>query len=145
MIRRTLFLLALAVILVLAAYLALAFEWTYSSGERAGWVMKFSRKGWVCKTWEGELSMAAVPGLMPEKFAFTVRDDAVAEQINRSMGQAVRLHYEQHGGTPGNCFGETGYWVDAETVVPGQPSALSPSSPAAPAPPPAPVPSSTTK
>jgi uncharacterized membrane protein len=126
----------IALVLLIAAYLALVFLWVYSSGDRAGWVMKFSRKGWICKTWEGELSMAAVPGLMPEKFAFTVHDDAVAAQVNASMGQAVRLHYEQHRGLPGTCFGETGYWVDGQSVVSNQPSAVSPAGPLPPAMPP---------
>jgi len=102
-----------AALAILALYLALAFEWTYSSGERAGWIQKFSHKGWICKTWEGELTMVSLPGAAPEKFAFTVRDEAVAEQVNRNMGQRVLLHYEQHRGLPGSCFGETGYWVDS--------------------------------
>ena len=126
---RFLSLLALAVLLVLAVYLVAVFEWTYSSGERAGWVQKISRKGWLCKTWEGELAMSAIPGSIPEKFEFTVRDDAVALQINQSAGQRVRLHYEQHRGLPGTCFGETGYWVDALAVVPEQASPNGPMAP----------------
>ena len=74
-------------------------------------MQKFSRKGWICKTWEGELAMANLPGAMPEIFAFTVRDDAVAARINESMGQRVALTYEQHRGLPTTCFGETQYFV----------------------------------
>lgn len=106
---------------VLAAaglYLAVVLQWVYSSGERAGWVQKFSRKGWICKTWEGELVMATVPGAIPEKFPFTVRDEAVAQRIAQVVGQRVQLHYQQHRGLPGTCFGETGYWVDSLIVVP---------------------------
>ena len=113
--------LLLALLVVAAAYLFAVFNWTYSSGERAGWVQKISNKGWICKTWEGELAMSAIPGSMPEKFDFTVRDDKVAAQINQSAGQPVRLHYEQHRGLPGTCFGETGYWVDGVTVVAQEP------------------------
>ena len=82
-----------------------------SEGERAGYVQKFSKKGWVCKTWEGELAMVNLPGAMPEMFLFTVRDEAVAARINESMGQRVSLHYEEHRGVPTSCFGETGYFV----------------------------------
>ena len=110
-------LLLLAVVAAPALYLAAALEWTYSDGERAGWIQKFSRKGWVCKTWEGELAMVSLPGSVPEKFYFTVRDVGVAAQVGQSVGLRVRLHYNQHRGLPGSCFGETGYWVDAVTPV----------------------------
>lgn len=92
-------------------YVYVALKWSYADGERAGYVQKFSRKGWVCKTWEGELAMVNLPGAMPEVFAFTVRDDAVAEQVNEVIGQRVVLAYEQHLGLPTNCFGETSYFV----------------------------------
>lgn len=92
-------------------YLWVALHWSYSDGERAGFVQKFSRKGWVCKTWEGELAMAAMPGAIPEIFRFTVRDPGTANLIERSMGRRVSLHYEQHVGLPSSCFGETPYFV----------------------------------
>ena len=94
-----------------------ALTWTYSSGERAGYVQKFSHKGWICKTWEGELAMVAVPGSMPEKFYFTVRNDSVAQLINQSLGKRVALHYAQHKGVPTSCFGETEYFVSDVKVV----------------------------
>jgi hypothetical protein len=96
---------------LLALYIWLGLRFVYSEGERAGYVQKFSRKGWLCKTWEGELAMANLPGTMPEVFSFTVRDDAVAAQINQNMGQRVALHYEQHLVLPTRCFGETEYFV----------------------------------
>jgi hypothetical protein len=74
-------------------------------------VQKFSRKGWVCKTWEGELAMANLPGTMPEVFAFSVRDEATAAKLNGMMGKRVVLTYEQHLGIPTDCFGETSYFV----------------------------------
>ncbi len=94
-----------------AGYLWVALHWNYSSGERAGYVQKFSHKGWFCKTWEGELTMMAVPGSIPEKFQFSVRDNKVAGSINASMGKKVKIYYEQHKGLPANCFGETEYYV----------------------------------
>lgn len=98
-------------------YVWLALTWSYSAGERAGYVQKLSKKGWICKTWEGELSMVSMPGTSPEKFLFTVRDDAVVERINQFMGKRVALHYEQHKGLPTTCFGETEYFVtDAKMV-----------------------------
>jgi hypothetical protein len=105
--------------LLLAAYVWLALRFSYSTGERAGYVQKFSRKGWLCKTWEGQLAMVNLPGAMPELFAFTVRDDAVAARINAAMGQRVALSYEQHIGLPTSCFGETDYFVtDVRRVEP---------------------------
>jgi hypothetical protein len=103
----TLFVMAL----LAAAYFWLALQWSYSSGERAGWVQKFSHKGWVCKTWEGELALVSVPGTSQEKFLFTVHDAAVAEKITRAMGKRVALHYEEKVGLPTSCFGDTRYFV----------------------------------
>jgi hypothetical protein len=104
-------LLPLGLLALAAAYTWLVLNWSYSEGERAGYVQKFSRKGWVCKTWEGELALVAIPGSLPEIFHFTVRDDAVAAQINAHMGRRVSLTYQQHVGVPTDCFGETGYYV----------------------------------
>jgi hypothetical protein len=97
--------------LVVAAWLWAAWSWSYSSGERAGWVQKLSNKGWVCKTWEGELSLVSLPGSTAEKFLFTVHDDAVAQQITRHIGKRVALHYEEKVGLPTSCFGETRHFV----------------------------------
>ena len=101
----------LLVLILFAGYVWLALHWSYSTGERAGFMQKLSNKGWICKTWEGELSMVALPGAAPEKFFFTVRDDAVAAQINKLVGQRVTLTYEQHVGLPTTCFGDTEYFI----------------------------------
>ncbi len=106
-----LFLLLLLVIGGFALYVWSSLHFSYSDGERAGFIQKFSHRGWLCKTWEGELAMVNLPGTMPELFNFSVRDDAVASQINQNIGKRVRLHYEQHKGVPTNCFGETEYFV----------------------------------
>jgi len=111
------FLGAIVAILALAAlWMVIAWQWNYSEGERAGWVQKFSKKGWLCKTWEGEIALVSMPGAIPEKFEFTVLDDAVAAQINRYMGQRVALTYAQKVGLPTSCFGDTRYYVSA--VIP---------------------------
>ncbi len=102
---------ALLIVLLFAAYTWLALSYDYSDGERAGYVQKFSRKGWICKTWEGDLAMVNLPGQPAEIFSFTVRDEAVAEKLNATMGKRVSLHYEQHIGVPTSCFGESAYFV----------------------------------
>ena len=104
-------------LILFGLYTWTALTWAYSEGERVGYVQKFSKKGWLCKTWEGELSMIAIPGAMPEKFFFTVRSDSVAAMINQSSGKQVRLHYEQHLGIPTDCFGETEYFVTGVRAV----------------------------
>ena len=111
--------------LLLAAYTWVVLSWSYSAGERAGFVQKLSRKGWVCKTWEGELALVTMPGTVAEKFFFSVRDDAVAEQINRSIGRRVSLEYEEHMGVPSSCFGQTGHYITGVKVIEG-PASLSP-------------------
>ncbi|MFN4265237.1 MAG: hypothetical protein ACK4F8_05765 [Aquabacterium sp.] len=107
----------LVVVALIAGYFAIVLNWSYSSGERAGWVQKLSKKGWVCKTWEGELALVSMPGAAVEKFLFTVTDDAVAEKINRVLGKRVALHYEEKVGLPTTCFGETRHFVTGVTVV----------------------------
>lgn len=103
--------LILVVVGLFAAYTAITLSWSFSKGERAGYVQKFSHKGWLCKTWEGELQLVPVPGATPEKFAFSVRDEGVAQKINSSVGKRVTVEYEQHKGVPSSCFGETQYYV----------------------------------
>ena len=115
--RHTLVLVLLAIILIPAVVFALwawvALGYTYAVGERAGYVQKISKKGWLCKTWEGELAMANLPGTMPQIFAFTVRNDSIARVIEQNAGKQVSLTYEQHRGVPTSCFGETEYFVTA--------------------------------
>src|SRR5262245_66518328 len=98
-------------VLVVVAYFAVVLKWNYATGERAGWVQKLSKKGWLCKTWEGEMAMVSMPGATPEKFPFTVWDDAVADNINKVIGRRVSLHYEEKVGLPTSCFGETRHYV----------------------------------
>lgn len=109
--------LVLAGIALAGGYLAFTLNWSYSKGERIGYVQKFSEKGWICKTWEGELQMLPVPGALPEKFLFSVRDKGVIGKINSSMGKKVSIFYEQHKGIPTKCFGESEYFaVDAKVL-----------------------------
>ena len=124
---------------LVVGYFAVVLNGSYSSGERAGGVQKFSHKGWVCKTWEGELALVSLPGSTVEKFYFTVRNEAVAQQLERVMGKRVSVHYEEKVGLPTSCFGETRYYVTrvAETpdspLGPGVSLQNPPAAPAAPA------------
>ena len=111
------FVLVVVVSVILAGYIWLALSWSYSEGERAGFMQKLSKKGWLCKTWEGELSLVALPGAAPEKFLFTVREDSVAAKINEQVGQRVALYYEEHRGLPTSCFGDTAYFVTEVKLV----------------------------
>jgi len=109
-------------------YVALTLWWSYSEGERVGIVQKLSRKGWVCKTYEGELALYVVSGMAPQIWEFTVRDQQVANRLNAVLGERVRLHYSEHRGLPTNCFGDTRYFVDSVDagvtlpVLPGSPA-----------------------
>jgi hypothetical protein len=106
-----------ASLVVFSLYTWLVLNWSYSTGERAGYVQKLSKKGFVAKTWEGELAMVSLPGTLPEIFAFTVKVDGIAEKINGSLGKRVKLTYEQHIGVPTRLFGETEYYVTKVEVV----------------------------
>ena len=115
--KKILVLLVVVPLLLGAAYTFAALTWTYSSGYRAGTLMKFSRKGFICKTWEGEVQQAVVPGVAPVIWQFTVKDDSVASKITGMLGSKVSLHYKQHLGVPTDCFGDTGFWVDSAVVT----------------------------
>jgi hypothetical protein len=125
------FTITLVVLLLLAiAWLWVTLQWSYAQGERAGYVQKLSKKGWLCKTWEGEIAMVTMPGAIPEKFDFTVRDEAVAQKINALAGKRVVLNYRQHKFVPTSCFGETEYFIEdvrevLETQTPQSPLAPS--------------------
>lgn len=105
--------------LLFAVWTAVALSYTYSSGERVGYVQKFSKRGWLCKTWEGELAMVSLPGTMPEVFAFSVRSDSIAAEIQKAAGARVSLRYEEKRGLPTSCFGDTDYFVTGVRAVKG--------------------------
>jgi len=100
-----------------AAWTWITLHITYSDGERVGYVQKISRKGWACKTWEGELAMVSMPGTAPQIFSFTVPTDVVARKVMDAAGQRVALIYEQHRGVPSKCFGETEYFITGVRVL----------------------------
>jgi hypothetical protein len=104
-------------LLMFALYTWASLSWVYSSGERAGYIQKFSLKGYVCKTWEGEIVLVSMPGTQAEKFWFTVKDDAIAKIVNDSLGKRVKISYEEHKGIPTSCYGETPYFVNNISVL----------------------------
>jgi hypothetical protein len=104
-------------VLVFGAWSWITLNYSYSKGERAGYVQKISKKGWLCKTWEGELAMANLPGTMPEIFSFSVRNDSVARLLEKNAGKKVSISYEQHRGVPTSCFAETGYYITNVRLV----------------------------
>lgn len=108
----------LAPILLFSLYTLLVLNWSYSEGYRAGILQKFSHKGYVCKTWEGELAMTSVPGVAPTIWNFSVRDDSAAKRLADAIGSRVKLHYTEHRGVPTECFGTTSYYVDSVQVIP---------------------------
>ena len=99
------------IVVVFAGVTWFSLAYTYADGERAGYVQKFSRRGWLCKTWEGEMAMVSQPGTVSEKFLFTVREDPVAQILNTNIGRRVSVHYQQHKWIPTSCFGDTEYFV----------------------------------
>ena len=130
--------------LLFALHIWIMLSWNYSSGEQAGWVQKLSKKGYLCKTWEGEMAMVSLPGAMPEKFHFTVWDDETAAEVNRLIGRRVSLTYEEHIGLPTTCFGETRHFVKHVKLIEETPAPMllpsNPGSSSAPLAPPAATP-----
>jgi hypothetical protein len=140
---RILAVLVLGPAIVIGLWMAVALNYSYSVGDRAGYIQKFSHKGWLCKTWEGELAMSPIPGSAPEIFPFSVRDDAVARELQGAMGRQVSITYKEHRGIPTSCFGETNYFVSNVRLVdqsPLLPAPLPPAAPTTTTPSPAPTP-----
>lgn len=104
-------------VLILVIYTWLALTWSYATGERAGYIQRVSKKGWICKTWEGEMALVTMPGTVAEKFYFTVRNEALAQKINNLVGKRLAVSYEQHKGLPTSCFGETEYFATEVKVI----------------------------
>jgi hypothetical protein len=118
---RWLVILVVVIVVVAGVYTWVTLNWSYSEGERAGVLQKFGRKGWVCKTYEGELAMYIVTGMSPQIWYFSVRDDAMAEQLRKVVGEKVQLHYTEHSGVPSSCFADTNYFVDSVKILKEQP------------------------
>ena len=125
----------LVAILLGAAWTWFTLSWSYSEGDRGGVLQKFSRKGWICKTYEGELAMYVVAGVAPQIWQFSTRDPEVAAALSRYVGERVQLHYTEHLGIPTSCFGETPYFVDRVTLAPANDAATMTAPPAGPMPP----------
>jgi hypothetical protein len=113
--------LVVALVVILGIYTWFTLTWSYSEGTRAGYLQKFSKKGWLCKTWEGEILLSSMPGAIPERFTFTVRDDSLVQKLQSTMGQRVEISYQQHKGVPTTCFGETEYYVSSVNTGPVSP------------------------
>ncbi len=116
MLKVLIFLVVVAV-LGLVGFTWVTLHWSYSEGERAGYVQKLSKKGFICKTWEGEMAMVTMPGTVAEKFLFTVPSDSVAAKLNANVGKRMALHYQQHKWIPSSCFGETEYFITDVRVM----------------------------
>ncbi|MEJ7806447.1 MAG: hypothetical protein WKG03_11080 [Telluria sp.] len=104
------------VLVLMVLYTWFTLSWSYSEGERAGYLQKFSKKGWLCKTWEGEMLLSSMPGAIPERFEFSVRNDKIAQDLMAATGKRVVLTYAQHKGVPSSCFGETEHFIEKVVV-----------------------------
>ena len=113
----TVLLVVLVPVLLFTGWALITLNYTYSRGDRAGYAQKLSRRGWLCKTWEGELAMVNLPGAMPEIFKFSVRNDSIAKVLENNLGKRVSLTYEQHKGVPTSCFAETEYYITNVRIV----------------------------
>ena len=115
--RRVLVLALLIPLLVFALYTWIVLHWDYSNGYRSGTLQKFSQKGWISKTYEGELWQSVVANVAPQVWSFTVREEKVVHQLDSLVGKPVRLHYTEHRGVPTSLFGDTRYFVDSVAAV----------------------------
>jgi hypothetical protein len=114
---RILMILLVLVVVIAALWTWFSLSWSYSEGERAGILQKFSKKGWICKTYEGELALYVVGGVAPQIWYFSTRDEKLAQQLSAAVGDHIRVHYTEHRGVPTSCFAETPYFAESLTRV----------------------------
>jgi hypothetical protein len=114
---RILLWLVVIVVLGIAAWTAFSLSWAYSEGDRAGVLQKFSKKGWLCKTYEGELALYIVGGVAPQIWSFSTRDEELAKRLSGAVGKNIQLQYTEHRGVPTQCFAETPYFATGFNVV----------------------------
>jgi hypothetical protein len=114
---RILLWLSLIVVVGIGAWTAFSLSWAYSEGDRAGVLQKFSKKGWLCKTYEGELALYIVGGVAPQIWQFSTRDEDLAKKLSGSVGKNIQLHYTEHRGVPTQCFAETPYFARSFQVA----------------------------
>lgn len=97
------------------------FNYTYSEGNRAGVLIKFSQKGYIFKTNEGELNLGSInavngSGIVNSAWPFSVTDKNIAKQLSNMEGKMIKVHYkEKIKNLPWQ--GETKYFVDSVTEV----------------------------
>jgi hypothetical protein len=116
-IRRFLTTLTIVIILALAGFFYWKYYFTYSEGNRTGLLQKFSYKGTVFKTYEGELILSSIRStgnvaLASEKFFFSVKQKSVAEKMENMQGHFITVHYKMKNGTL-PWRGDSRYLVDS--------------------------------
>ena len=105
--------LILIVVLIPVLWTWFSLSWAYSEGERAGVLLKFSKKGWLCKTYEGELALYVVGGVAPQIWHVSTRDADLAKALSQAVGEEIRLNYSEHRFVPSTCFADTPYFAQS--------------------------------
>jgi hypothetical protein len=110
----------LIIVLVLGSFIYWKYAFTYSEGYRAGLLQKFSLKGNVFKTYEGEMILSSVQSnsnvaIASEKFFFSVTDKNVALKLEKAQGESIVVHYQEKNGTL-PWKGDNTYFVDSVRV-----------------------------
>lgn len=120
-VKRILYWILFVLVIVIAAFIYFKYAFDYSKGYRAGLLQKFSEKGVVFKTYEGEMILSSVQSnanvaIASEKFLFSVEEKDVAKQMEQIQGKQVVVHYREKKGTL-PWRGESRYIVDSVKVA----------------------------
>ena len=116
-IRKVLYWIGFILLIVIGISIYWKYFYTYSEGYRAGLLQKFSHKGTIFKTYEGEIILSSVSGrndvvIASEKFFFSVTDSRLAQALDTLQGRNVIVHYVQKN-APLIWKGDTPYYVDS--------------------------------
>ncbi len=107
--KKILGLIILTIVLLFAIWYTTVYFATYSEGVRSGELIKFSKKGVVFKTWEGEISQG-ISGAQIFSFSVEDKNENVIQKLEEFQGRYVKLKYKERFATI-SWLGDTKYFV----------------------------------
>ncbi|WP_074410147.1 MULTISPECIES: 6-phosphogluconate dehydrogenase [Aquimarina] len=107
--KKILAILIIVILVLFAAWYAFIYYASYSEGTRSGELIKFSNKGVVFKTWEGEISQG-ISGAQIFSFSVESQKEDIIKKLEKFQGRYVKLKYKERFAKV-SWLGDTKYFV----------------------------------
>jgi len=112
------------VLLGIAIWFYFRYERPFGEGVKAGTLNYVVYKGYLWKTYEGEVILAGFQNkpnssLQSNEFTFSIDNEAVAKKLELASGKEVQLHYREYIGTL-PWRGNSKFIVDSVVSIGGQ-------------------------